>query len=41
MTALRYLAEIGIVHETTGKKRNQLYVYQQYVSILSEGTEPL
>jgi Fic family protein len=41
MTALRNLAEIGIVHETTGKARNQLYAYREYVSILSEGTEPL
>jgi Fic family protein len=41
MSALKNLTDLGIVHETTGKARNQLYMYQEYVSILSEGTEPL
>ena len=28
----------GILKETTGKKRDKLYVYKQYIDILSEGT---
>jgi len=43
-TVLRSLAtleELGIVHETTGKGRNKRYVYQDYLEILSRGTEPL
>ena len=31
----------GIVRELTGKKRNGIYVYGRYLSILSEGTEPM
>jgi Fic family protein len=33
------LAKLGIVKEVTGQKRNRLYTYQQYVSILNEGTQ--
>lgn len=43
-TALRNLAlleELGIVKETTGKGRNKVFVYQDYLGILSKGTEPL
>jgi len=43
-TVLRSLAtleELGIVNETTGKGRNKRYVYQDYLEILSRGTEPL
>lgn len=35
------LIELGIVAEVTGKKRNQVFVYQGYADLLSEGTEPL
>ncbi|MEN6476000.1 MAG: Fic family protein [Syntrophaceae bacterium] len=28
----------GILKETTGKKRDKMYVYKQYIDILSEGT---
>ena len=33
------LAELGITRELTGKRRNRLFVYDRYLSILSEGTE--
>lgn len=30
-----------MVSETTGKKRNRVYRYDRYLTMLSEGTEPL
>jgi Fic family protein len=39
--AMRNLQSLGIAHELTGRKRNKLYVYQQYLRILDEGTTPL
>jgi Fic family protein len=38
---IRHLQELGIVREITGQRRNRLFVYDRYVQILSEGTEPL
>ena len=35
------LQKAGILREITGKQRRRLFVYQTYVSILSEGTEPI
>jgi hypothetical protein len=35
------LAELGIVREVTGRRRDRVFAYDQYVQILSEGTEPL
>jgi len=35
------LEELGIVREITGKKRNRIFAYDRYLSILNEGTEPL
>jgi Fic family protein len=37
---LQMLVKLGIVRELTGRKRNRIYAYDQYVSILSEGTTP-
>ena len=39
--ALEHLARMGMVRETTGKKRDRIYLYDPYVKILDEGTEPL
>lgn len=39
--ALRYLSQLDIVKEITGKARNKIYVYQKYLDILTEGTAPL
>lgn len=38
---IRQLEKLGIVREITGQQRNRLFVYDRYVQILSEGTEPL
>jgi len=39
--ALGVLADLGVVREVTGKERHRVYRYEQFMSILSEGTEPL
>ena len=36
---LRELAQLGIVREVTGQKRNRLYSYFQYIDIMNQGTE--
>ena len=40
-SALTQLQSLGIVREITGGKYGRLYAYDAYLSILSEGTEPL
>ena len=35
------LSHLGIVRELTGRRRNRVVAYRQYLEILSEGTEPL
>jgi cell filamentation protein, protein adenylyltransferase len=43
-TALRSLAtlgSLGIVKETTGRGRHKVFVYDEYLNILNQGTEPL
>ncbi|HPU85033.1 MAG TPA: Fic family protein [Candidatus Latescibacteria bacterium] len=35
------LQRLGIVREQTGRRRNRVFVYQAYLAILNEGTEPL
>ncbi len=32
--------QVGILKEITGKRRNRLFVYQNYMDILKEGTQP-
>ena len=39
--AMKHLDKLQIVHEVTGKDRNRLYVYSDYMSILDEGTKPI
>ena len=36
--AIRHLEDIGIVREVTGKPRNQIFIYEEYMKILMEGT---
>ena len=36
---MRALERLGVVRELTGKKRNRLFGYEEYLSILNEGTE--
>lgn len=39
--ALNKLVELGIVRETTGKRRDRVYAYSEYMALLDRGTEPL
>jgi Fic family protein len=39
--SLNHLSHLGIVKEISGKHRDRLFAYSRYVSIVSEGTEPL
>lgn len=38
-SAMKLLADAGIAGEVTGRKRNRVFGYTQYVAILVEGTE--
>ena len=40
-SAINLLTELGIAREITGRRSDRLFAYDQYLSILSEGTEPL
>ena len=39
--AVKAMEEAGILREITGQRRNRVFTYEQYLAILSEGTEPL
>lgn len=39
--ALKRLEQAGIVQELTGRHRNRVCAYRQYVEILGEGTRPV
>jgi Fic family protein len=39
-SAMDLLVELGMARELTGKRRNRLFVYERYLAILNEGTEP-
>ena len=41
LRSLRTLEAIGIAREITGKDRHKVFVYDRYIDILSQGTEPL
>lgn len=41
LRSMSTLEEIGIVKEITGKERHKIFVYKEYMDILSEGMEPL
>ena len=36
---MQVLEGLGVARELTGKQRNRLFGYDQYIAILSEGTE--
>jgi Fic family protein len=40
-TALDNLAKIGVVRETTGRRRGRMYAYSDYLALLDQGTGPL
>jgi len=37
-SAIARLEELGILREVTGRQRNKLYVYDEYLALLNEGT---
>ncbi len=39
--AIGRLEEAGILREATGRQRGKIYVYDEYLALLNEGTEPL
>lgn len=41
LRSLTTLETLGIVREITGKDRNKIFAYQEYLTILNEGTEPI
>jgi len=38
-TGVNRLADLGIVREVTGGKRNRIFAYDRYLSILNEGDD--
>lgn len=38
--SLEHLSQLGIVTEKTGRERHRLFVYEPYLKILNDGTEP-
>jgi Fic family protein len=40
-SAVASLEGLGIVREITGKQRDRAYIYDRYVLILDEGSEPI
>jgi Fic family protein len=40
-SSLAHLVQAGIVRERTGRQRGRAFVYDRYLALLSEGTEPL
>jgi Fic family protein len=39
--SLEHLRRLGIVREMTGRQRHRMFVYEPYLAILNEGTEPI
>jgi len=39
--SVEHLVELGVTREATGKKRGKMFVYYDYLNLLTEGTEPL
>jgi Fic family protein len=39
--SIERMRKLGILREITGKRRRRLFVYEAYLTILNEGTEPL
>ena len=39
--SVTHMRNLGILRELTGKRRRRLFVYEAYMKILNEGTEPL
>ncbi|MEQ1834752.1 MAG: winged helix-turn-helix domain-containing protein, partial [Candidatus Eisenbacteria bacterium] len=37
--SVRALCELGLVRETTGRRRGRVFVYERYLEVLQQGTE--
>jgi hypothetical protein len=40
-SVLTNLQQLGIVTETTGRRRNRIFTYQRCLDLIGSGTEPL
>ena len=40
-TAINHLVDLGILEEMTGKLRDKIYVYRNYLDLLEEGADPI
>jgi len=40
-SAINHLVALGVLKEISNKQRDKVYVYKQYLDLLSEGSEPL
>ena len=38
---MELMVELGVARGPTGKRRNRLFLYDRYLAILNEGTEPI
>jgi len=39
-SALNHLESIGVIEEVSGKKRDKVYIYRNYLNILEDGAKP-
>ena len=39
--SLEHMRQLGMLREITGRQRHRLFVYDAYLAILNEGTEPI
>ena len=39
--SLEHMRQLGLLREITGRERHRLFVYEAYLAILNEGTEPI
>ena len=39
--SLAHMRQLGMLREVTGRERHRLFVYEAYLAILNEGTEPI
>ena len=39
--SLEHMQQLAMLREITGRQRHRLFVYDAYLAILSEGTEPI
>jgi Fic family protein len=40
-SSLKHMVELGVLEEMSGKKRDKIYIYRNYLNILADGTEPV